>query len=202
MGSHRVCHESASLTTPLAIQTIECLFAEAGLTVPLIPTDLASQLLEQHHWCFSTKPLARSPYAFEEYVREGTKADVKDYLVLAHAGHGVNSYALSYYLVRKPLRLFLQVAWGGVYMEETEARVDVNRCFDLTHRLTAAVDLARDGGGLRPGDLFVIAASDFYGGYWLKPGETPPSEGSQRSSGRPCEILTEAVTWAERLANG
>jgi len=185
-----------------ASRALSNLFADAGLLLPPIPASFASLLREQRHWCFSTKPLARSPYAFDEYVREGTKADVEDYLVLAHAGHGVNSYALSYYVVQHPLRLFLQVAWGGVYMAEAGAKVDVNRCFDLTHRLTAAVDLAREAGRFQPGDLFVIAASDFYGGYWLKPGETPPAERSRRSSGGPYEILTEAVTWVERPADG
>ena len=86
-------------------------FTGAGLVLPPIPANLAPRLKERAEWRFSTKLLTLSPYAFEEYVRDGTRKGVRDSFVLAHAGHGVNSYALHYYLAQKPLRLFLQVGW-------------------------------------------------------------------------------------------
>lgn len=119
------------MTDSPSLQIIKKRFTDVGLILPPIPVDLAPQLKERREWCFSTKPLTLSPYAFEGYVHAGTGKGVRDFLVLAHAGHGANSYALSYYLVWKPLRLFLQLSLGGVYMDEVKAREEINRCFTL-----------------------------------------------------------------------
>jgi hypothetical protein len=143
-----------------------------------------------------------SPYAFEEYVRDGTRKGVRDFLVLAHAGHGVNSYALHYYLVRKPLHLFLQVSWGGVYMDEVKEKEEINRCFTLTHTLITAVGEAKKTGIFRPGNRLIVVASDLYGGYWCKPGEEQPSRGLREVEPRPVhEILTEVLSWVIRLSS-
>lgn len=49
-----------------------------------------------------------SPYNLQYYVEEMDQADAT-YVVLAHSGHGTNSYAIQYYLVSGPLRLFLHL---------------------------------------------------------------------------------------------
>ena len=183
------------------IELLMRLFADAGLVLPPIPANLASQLIERRDWCFSTTPLERSPYAFDDFVREGIRPEVPDSLVLAHAGHGVNSYALHYYLVQRPLRVFLQLAWGGVY-DDAAAKERVNRCFDLAHRLVAALDQAGQADRFRPGARFIVVASDFYCGYWTKPGEKPPKRLGEDPA-QPVEaILTEAVEWAAQLVKG
>ena len=46
---------------------------------------------------------------------------VDDFVAVSHAGHGANSYALSYFLVDGPLALFLQTAWGGVFTDPEKA---------------------------------------------------------------------------------
>jgi len=66
----------------------------SGLFFPIIPHELAPRFVQRKVWCFSTKRLTGSPYAFEEYVHQGHKKTVRDYVALAHAGHGANSYAL------------------------------------------------------------------------------------------------------------
>lgn len=163
------------MTDSPAIHIIKQRFTKAGLVLPPIPADLAPQLMKRSDWCFSTKPLERSPYGFEDFVQEGSQADVPDSLILAHAGHGANSYALSYYLIWKSLRLFLQVAWGGLYVEEDWARRQVNECFSLADSLVAAVDRAATAGLFQSGDRLVVAVSSFYGGFWCRPGEEPLS---------------------------
>src|SRR5208337_266479 len=92
------------------------LFQKAGLSFPPIPNELASRLKEQGEWVFSTRPIEVSPYVLRHYVDEAEKTDVEDNALLAHSGHGVNSYAIQYYLVYGPLRMFLHLGWGGVYM--------------------------------------------------------------------------------------
>ena len=96
------------------------LFQKAGLSFPPIPPELSSQLKEQSEWLFSTRPIEVSPYILRHYVDEAEKSAVKDYALLAHSGHGVNSYAIQYYLVDGPLRMFLHLGWGGVYMNAAE----------------------------------------------------------------------------------
>lgn len=144
-----------------------------------------------------------SPYAFEEYVHTGTKHGVRDSLVLAHAGHGVNSYALHYYLVRNPLCLLLQIPWGGAYMDSAESRGTVNRCLSLAENLVAAVEQASHAKLFRRGDRVIVVASDFYGGFWCKPGEQPPNERLRdiQPGGTVHHILTEALLWTSTLRN-
>lgn len=80
------------------------LFRGAGLAFPTIPEELVAQLEERGRWQFSTRPLVNSPYNLHHYVDEVEGTQIEDYAVLAHSGHGVNSYAIQYYLVQNPLR--------------------------------------------------------------------------------------------------
>ena len=91
------------------------LFEDRGLGFPTIPDPLAEQLAKRSEWCFATRELDLWPYEFESYVKEAAAASLADYAVVAHAGHGSNSWAIHYYLVHGSVRLFLQLGWGGVY---------------------------------------------------------------------------------------
>jgi hypothetical protein len=113
---------------------------------------------------------------------------------LAHDGHGINSYALHYYLVRGPLRLFLQMGWGGVYMDGPKTTEEANRCFALVGQLVPAVEAAVRAGRLRPEARFVVAASEFYGCYWIKPGEKEQTEIPGHS---PRLALTTVLRWVQ-----
>src|SRR5437870_3386527 len=92
------------------------LFTGAGLPLPPIPMELAKQLHPPKEWVFGTRFDTPSPYAMDWYVREYLENGVsEDYLIFGHDGHGLNSYAMHYYLVRGPLAIFDQLAWGGIY---------------------------------------------------------------------------------------
>jgi hypothetical protein len=69
----------------------------------------------------------------------GLSADVEDYVVAGHAGHGTNSYAISDFLVYRPLAVFLQLPWGGVCMG------DARREAEAQHRRRVAYDGGRYG---------------------------------------------------------
>ena len=87
------------------------LFRQAGLAFPTIPKQLAARLKERGEWLFSTREVKIWPYNLDDYVRESHDAP-GDYAVLCHSGHGVNSYAIQYYLVYGPLRMFvLGLGW-------------------------------------------------------------------------------------------
>jgi hypothetical protein len=173
------------------IEKARQLFGDAGLAFPRIPEELAVRLKELDRWVFSTRPIDMSPYNLEHFVREtGRPAD--DYAVLAHSGHGVNSYAIQYYLVHGCLRLFLHLGWGGVYMDAEEEAAKIRECFSMADRLVEAAELAKKLTGNR---RLTVVVSDFYGSYWLAPGQKRPrpKEGREKLTA----VLKEATDWLE-----
>lgn len=99
------------------IEKARSLWRKTGLAFPTIPEELKRALNERGPWLYSTRSLPMSPYNLQYYLEEAELKRIKRYAVLAHSGHGVNSYAIQYYLLYKRLRLFLHLGWGGVYME-------------------------------------------------------------------------------------
>jgi hypothetical protein len=99
------------------------LFRDVGLAFPTIPAEFAVVLKELGPWLFSTQPVYIPPYNLKDYVDEAQGMDVKDHALLSHSGYGVSSYAIQYYLVRNPLRMFLHLGWGGLYMDTDAATV-------------------------------------------------------------------------------
>jgi hypothetical protein len=171
------------------------LFRSQGLELPPVPRELARQFRERDKWCFSSRPVSSSPYDFPSYVHDGDAA--ADYVLVAHAGHGVNSWAIHYYLVLGPLRVFLQIGWGGGYEDRSAATARVNNCGSLARDLIAAADEASRRGRLQSGDRSIVVASDFYGGFCRFPGEScqGTTADSQSFALRPEELMTLAVQW-------
>jgi hypothetical protein len=165
------------------------LFQKAGLAFPTIPNEFATGLKERDEWLFSTRELKMSPYNLEHFVREGD-GFLGDYAVLCHSGHGVNSYAIQYYLVYDPLRMFLHLGWGGVYMDADAAADNIRQCFSLADEIVLVMGTVQR---LRSGDRLTIVGSDFYGSYWSSPGESCRKE--DPDSKRPAEVLAEVLYW-------
>lgn len=172
------------------IEKARQLFRDAGLAFPTIPEELAVQLKELDRWLFSTRPLERSPYNLQHYVREVDETEVKDYALLSHSGHGVNSYAIQYYVVRGSLRLFLHIGWGGGYMDAEASACTIRDCFALADRLVLA---AQSAGKFQAGERLTVVGSDFYGSYWLPPEENLRREAKSRDG--PLDVLTQALDW-------
>jgi hypothetical protein len=178
------------------IEKARDLFSQAGLAFPKIPEGLAVHLEEKERWLFSTRKRElghdtyRHPYWLASYVDEVAKGDIEDYAVLAHGGHGVNSYAIQYYLVYANLRLFLHLGWGGAYMDSQEATDQVRECFALADEIVAGVKA-----GVEPqtSRTLTIVCSDFYGSYWHVGRDTP--SGHDDDLRRPVDVLTEALLW-------
>lgn len=186
------------MSQPTALANAKRLFKRTGLTFPSIPADLAPGFSKRSDWCFSTISLKTSPSLFEDYLNRGIKKAIRNYVVVAHAGHGINSYALHYYLVWKPLRLFLQVGWGGAYMNNGETTRKVNRWFSLAEKIVNATHEAKVLRRIHAADCFVVAASEFHGSYWQKPCDIAEN-GIRLSSRNPFAILNEALQWVETI---
>jgi hypothetical protein len=171
------------------IEKARQLFRKAGLAFPTIPKPLAAAMKERHKWCFSTRELEMSPYNLQHYVQESDSA-IGDYAVVCHSGHGVNSYAIQYYLVYGPLRMFLHLGWGGVYMDADAATSKIRECFSLADKVVPAATTA---GKFVAGQWLTIVASDFYGSYWSAPGLSRSTV--RKGSKGLAEVLTEVLFW-------
>ncbi len=123
------------------------LFTDAGLAFPTIPDEeLAGQLEKREERVYSTTPVKSSPYMLSEFVA-GRGTDVEEYAILSQAGHGINSYAIQYYVALGPLRMFLFLGWGGAYMDEESKESQIATCFAL-----AGPDRGRVGGARESSD--------------------------------------------------
>jgi hypothetical protein len=183
------------------VEKAKRLFQKAGLAFPKIPEELSVRLKERAEWHFSTRKTEEWPYMLDDYVNDVEKSSDEDYVVLSHSGHGVNSYAIQYYLVYCPLRMFLFLGWGGVYMDAQEEATKIRDCFSLADKIIPAVQSTQRLGA---GDQLTIVASDFYGSYWLAPGESHRDRPADFRG--PAVVLAEVLDWlttatCERLAS-
>jgi hypothetical protein len=166
------------------------IFQEAGLILPSIPKELAERLKEQDNWLFSTREISMSPYNLQHYVCE---VNVEDYVILSHSGHGVNSYAIQYYLVYKTLRMFLQLGWGGVYMDAKADATKIHKCFSLADEIIPTI--VQNAGGILASDRLTIVGSDFYGSYWSQRAGNR-RDGAEGAKDRAL-VLVEALHWLQ-----
>jgi hypothetical protein len=114
-----------------------------GMPAPPAPVALRPALQICQPKCWATRPIyGMSMYRFQ--IREAEQflaGTAPDYLALSHAGHGVNSYAITYHLVYRGLGLFVQEGWGGIYADrqtDTASVADMfRRCQDVVDRWEA-----------------------------------------------------------------
>ncbi|KAF0155733.1 MAG: hypothetical protein FD159_2034 [Syntrophaceae bacterium] len=169
-------------------------FREEGLAFPTLPKKLASRLKKRGDYIFSTGVIDwdnyMSPYNLDYYIEEFENNHVEDYAVLAHSGHGINSYAIQYYLVYGRLGLFLHLGWGGVHMDADKESTKIRECFSLADQIVLAL---KNLESLGEKDRFLVVVSDFYGSYWLPPGRS--RHGRDAVSEDPTEVLTEVLNW-------
>jgi len=190
-ASQRPERVTARSKGPSPLQEARDLFHSAGLGFPPVPAELAPDFRKYGDWCFASGPVRIWPYELRSYVKRFRRRSVYDYVLLAHAGHGVNSYAISYYLVHKPLFLFVQVAWGGVYSDAARDAATVNRCFSLCADLVRAANDAVESKRWHRRDRMLIVASSFYGNKLIFPDRFEPIEKLDLVD--PEEVLSEAI---------
>ena len=132
---------------------------EWGLCMPYIPAGLSATLTAMGKGCFATRSIEMSPYNIDHYVAEWSERPPMDYAIVAHAGHGLNSWALHYYLSMGPLTLLLQLGWGGLYTDgDTEAK-EIATAFELAGHIIEHIE-NRDTAGRKQ---ILIAASNLGG---------------------------------------
>jgi len=158
--------------------------------LPTIPEKLAVKLKQHSEWLFSTRKLRVSPYDLGHYVLERDRARGNDYAILCHSGHGVNSYAIQYYLVYGSVRIFLFLGWGGAYMNAKKATSEIRECFSLADAIVAAAMTTRKLGADK---RLTVIGSDFYDSRWSAPGHNCRKKESDCDI--PTAVLREALDW-------
>jgi hypothetical protein len=91
------------------LEEAKTLFQKAGLALPTVAENLAVHLKKRGESLFSARKINMSPCNLDHYVCEIDEKCVKYYAAICHSGHGINSYALQYHLVRGSLQLFLHM---------------------------------------------------------------------------------------------
>jgi hypothetical protein len=98
------------------VEDFQNFFAKENLKVPMLATYFEKHLTERGEWHWATQS---SPQPQDDYMLSSTfeylKGPVPDQYSVCHAGHGMNSYALSFRHVSGELAMIVQSPWGGVY---------------------------------------------------------------------------------------
>lgn len=156
------------------VPTAQAMFEHERLPFPPVPAHLAASLQQQGQGWFATRPFASTPYDFDHFVAEvETQPGPPDYALVGFDGHGVNSWAVHFYLVTKGVALFIQLPWGGAYLEPEPARAEITALFDWTTALLSRLQLAESARKIPDGMRLQVAASRFghAGWRWLDAGQ-------------------------------
>lgn len=132
------------------------------LPAPPLPAGFAQTMRVLGPGVVGTREDAPGPYGLSWFLRELEEKPVADYLLAGHSGHGSNSWAIHYYLVQAPLALFIQIPWGGGYMDNALAGARVRRAFAEA----AALITAKGLDDLPAERRLVVVASDLAGSAW------------------------------------
>ena len=99
------------------------------------------------------------------------------------------------YVVYNVLRMFLQLGWGGVYMD-AKAATNIHDCFSLANEI---IPMAQQAGAILGGDRLTIVGSDFYESYWSLPGKNRRDE--VEGANGPAIVLAGALRWLQSSAS-
>lgn len=147
-------------------------FEQEGLRFPSLPEGVHEACTLANDWHLSSRPKNGSPYAISEYVSEFVDAVIADLrppsVVLAHAGHGKNSWALHYFVVVNGLGVFLQSAWGGAATDEAGEVAEQARFNDAIARIDDLVAAHIASPLFSPDERTAIIQTDFGGSRWAR----------------------------------
>lgn len=174
--------------------TAQALFEGEGLPFPPVPAPLAASLQQQGPGWFATRPLVSTPYDFDHFLAEvQTQPGLPDYALVGFDGHGTNSWAVHFYLVGKGIALFIQLPWGGAYLEPEPARAEITELFEWAEALQSRLRLAESARKIPHGMRLQVAASRFghAGWRWLGAGQDAAATRWNPPAGMKAAMLQE-----------
>jgi hypothetical protein len=177
-----------------ASPTAQTMFERERLPFPPVPAQLAASLQQQGPAWFATRPLTSTPYDFEHFFAEvEAQPGLPDYAVVGFDGHGTNSWAVHFYLVGNGIALFMQLPWGGAYLEPEPARAEITALFEWAKTLLSRLRLAESARKIPDGKRLQVAASRFShaGWRWLDAGQDAAATRWNPSAGMKAAMLQE-----------
>lgn len=117
-----------------AMEDLASTFRRAGLGVPWLPESYLPLFRRDRNWAWTTEI---EPDYMEDYLfKTSLDGPLPDHVTIAHAGHGINSYALTWRMAIGPLALMVQTLWGGAIGDSSR---DVGAQAELFHRVSRVV---------------------------------------------------------------
>lgn len=111
--------------------------ASAGIAAPPLGSFDPADVVTYSSWSWGTRHLDEEDDLY--MFRDGHIADsiLQDgpFFALCHAGHGMNSYALSLVTRKGAVGAFVQHGWGGVYMDSLQSVFAINQTYARLHTL-------------------------------------------------------------------
>jgi hypothetical protein len=145
----------------------QALFESEQLPYPPVPAHLVGLLQPAGETVLATRPLQESPYDLDHYLIElEANPELPDYAVAGFDGHGISSWAAHYYLHSQGLALFIQLPWGGAYLEPEPARASIAEFFEWAALLQSKMALARQRQAIAGNRWLQVAASQFSHAGW------------------------------------
>ena len=173
-------------------ESAQALFEADELPFPPMPAALAAALKPQAAGWFATRAVASSPYDIDHFLAEvEARPGPEDYALVGFDGHGSNSWAVHFYLVTPGLALFIQLPWGGAYVDPVPARAEIAALFDWAEALQSRLHKATAAGKIPPGRRLQVAASRFgrAGWRWLDAGQEAGATPWNPSAGMKAALL-------------
>ena len=161
-------HDSAAPATATA------LFDSEKLPVPPVPAHLAAALRPQGRTWFATRTTQATPYELAHFLNELDRdPQLPEYAVVGFDGYGTNSWAAHHYLVSDSIALFIQLPWGGAYLDAEPARAEITELFDWAARLQPKLQLGCQQRKIPDGWRLQVSASRLgrAGWRWLARGK-------------------------------
>lgn len=178
--------------TTTALEDAQALIVGEGLPFPWLPPDLACGLRRLGDLVYGTRTdMELGPYHLAIFTGELLRGRAADYVLFGFDGHGMSSWAFHYYLVRGPLALFVQLPWGGAFIEVEPARAAIAAALARVEPLCQRLADARQQGRLAPAAQLLVIDSRFEAPECAWRDESNPEGRSFRRPGAP--ILVQAL---------
>lgn len=141
-------------------------FSLAQLAEPVWPDGLLVPVRTASDWMLSSGHGA-PPYQLQEYVDQFVEDPTTDRLIVAHSGHGTNSWALCHYVVYERVGVFIHSAWGGAATSTDGEALDRKR-FAVRQAGAARLWQSLDASPLPTEDALLVVSGDFIADRWAR----------------------------------
>lgn len=171
----------------------ESLFQAENLPFPPVPAALVAGLLPCGPTVFATRTFDDSPYHLDRFLHEAERGmAMADYALVGFDGHGINSWAVHYYLVCGALALFIQLPWGGAYSSTESARREIAHLLEWAALMQRQVQEAQAQRRIPQGWRLVIVVSRYTVSGWRW--QAPDEVRGQSRAWNPPDGMTVRIT--------